>query len=271
MKEIKLKKLEESLESGAISKEEYEKKKKEIEDIPEEKADAKDEKKEEVKEVKLKSDRILIIGIFIIILLFAVIFGLRYINQEQPKTIDELHQLNLKGKLKDEQGYLYKDAYSFVKYDNVWYMQLMSQSGKTQYNFNFRYSPRELEYFEIKGWLDIEKFNNASQYYATFNPLGNELTHIRLASLDYAMMMINVFRKTPVSACDRNATNATSACLGIPIITCENTDDIVVYFKESDELSVEYRDNCIIISGSGLDLVKGVDRVLYNLYGIMEQ
>jgi hypothetical protein len=59
--------------------------------------------------------------------------------------------------------------------------------------------------------------------------------------------------------------------LDIPIITCENTDDIVVYFKESNELGVEYRNNCIIISGSGLDIVKGVDRVLYNLYGVMEQ
>jgi len=74
-----------------------------------------------------------------------------------------------------------------------------------------------------------------------------------------------------VSACDRNATNITTACNDIPIITCDNTNDIVVYYKESDELNVEYRDNCIIISGKEFDLVKGVDRVLFNLYGIMEQ
>lgn len=269
MKEIKLKKLEESLESGAISKEEYEKKKKEIEEMPEEKVEK--EKEEEVKDVKLKSDKMLIIGAILIVLVFAMIFGSRYFTQERPETIDELHELNLKGKLKPEQGYLYEGAYSFVKYNDFWYTQLMSSSGKTEFNFNFRYSPRELEDIKIKGWLDVDKFNNASQYYATFNPLGNELTHIRLARLDYDMMMVKVFRKTPISACDRNASNATTACLDIPLITCENTEDIVVYYKESDELSVEYRDNCIIISGSGLDLVKGVDRVLYNLYGVMEQ
>jgi len=250
--------------------EEYKKKKKEIEAMPEEKV--KEEKDEKVEDVKLKSDKTLIIGVVMIMLVFAVILGAKYFNQEEmPKTIDELHELNLKGKLKDEQGYLYNDVYSFVKVEDVWYAQLMSPSGKTFYNFNFRYSPRDLENIKIKGKLDVEKFNDASQYYVTFNPLGKEFTHIRLGRLDYDMMMIQVFDKTPISACDRNVSNATAACLDIPIITCENTDDIVVYFKESNELGVEYRNNCIIISGSGLDIVKGVDRVLYNLYGVMEQ
>ena len=266
MKHIKLKELEKSLEDGIISKKEYEKKKKEIEELPEEKI----EEKEEVKEVKLKSDRILIIGVIIIVLLFGAIMGLRYFTQEKPKTIDDIHELNLKGKLKEEQGYLYKGL-SFVKFDDVWYTQFKSQKGTILYDFNFRYSPRDLEDIKIKGELDIGKFNDASQYFVTFNPLGNEHAHIRLARLDYDVMMTRIFQKIPVSACDRNASNATTACLEIPIITCENTDDIVVYYKESNELSVEYNDNCIIISGSGFDFVKGVDRVLYNLYGIMEQ
>jgi len=64
---------------------------------------------------------------------------------------------------------------------------------KTELNFNFRYSPRELEYIKIKGNLDIDKFNNATQYYVTFNPLGSEFTHIRLARLDYDFMMLRVF------------------------------------------------------------------------------
>ncbi len=278
MKEIKLKKLEESLESGAISREEYEKKKKEIEEMPEEKvevlenqrfsAPASLEKEEEIKETKLKSDKMLIIGAILIVLVFISIFGFRYFTKERPETIDDLHELNLKGKLKPEQGYLYKGAYSFVKYNDFWYTQLKSSSGKTEFNFNFRYSPRELEDIKIKGWLDVDKFNNATQYYATFNPLGNDLAHVRLARMDYDIMMTRIFQKIPISACDRNET---TACLGIPIITCENTDDIVVYYKEADELSVEYKGNCIIINGKGFDFVKGVDRILYNLYGIMEQ
>lgn len=269
MKEIKLKKLEESFESGTISKEEYEKKKKEIEEMLEEKVE---EREEEVKETKSKSDKILLVGVILIVVIFVAIFvGFGLFKQKLPKTIEELHQLNLEGKLKPEQGYLYKDVYSFVKYNDFWYWELPSQSGKTAFNFNFRYSPKELEDIKIKGWLDVGKFNNASQYYATFNPLGKQLSHIRLARLDYDLQMTKVFQKTPVSACDRDASNVTTACSGVPIITCENTEDIVVYFKESDELSVEYKDNCIIIEGKEFDFVKGVDRILYNLYEIMEQ
>ena len=46
MKELRLKKLEELLESGLISKEEYEKKKKEIEEMPEEKIEEKEKEPE---------------------------------------------------------------------------------------------------------------------------------------------------------------------------------------------------------------------------------
>jgi len=269
MKYKKLKKLEDIYEHNLISKEEYEKKKKEIEAIPEEKV--KEEVKEEVKEVNLKSDKLLIVMVIIIVAVFVAIFGSRYFIQEQPETIDDLHALNLKGKLNEDQGYLYNDVYSFVKFDDVWYTQFKSPKGTILYDFNFRYSPRELENIKIKGKLDIEKFNDASQYYVTFNPLGNDLTYVRLARLDYDIMMTRIFQKIPVSACDRNVSNVTTACLSIPIITCKNTDDIVIYYKETDELSVEYKDNCIIISGSDFDFIKGVDRVLYNLYGIMEQ
>jgi len=267
-KEKRLKDLEESHNSGIINKEEYLKKKKEIEKEPEEK----EKKSQEEKEVKSKgSDKILLVGILTIILIFAGAFLIGKFAKEQPKTIEDLHQLNIQGKLKPEHGYLYKGAYSFIKYNDFWYWQLTSQSGKTEYNFNFRYSPKDLEYIRIKGNLNLKKFNNASQYYVTFNPLGNELTYVRLARLDYDVQMVKVFKKTPISACDRNATNITSACVEVPIITCENTEDVVVYFKESDRLSVEYEDNCIIISGRGFDIVKGVDRVLYTLYDIMEK
>lgn len=268
MKEIRLKDLEKTFEEGVISKEEYERKKKEIEAMPEEK---REESKEEVKEPKLKSDRILIIGAILLIVVFAGLFGLKYFNQEQPQTIGDLHELNFKGKLKPDQGFMYNDVYSFIKFDDFWYTKLVSQTGKTEFNFNFRFSPRELEDIDIKGNLDLDKFNNASQYYVTFDPLGKEFTHIRLGRLDFDIQMTKVFQKTPISACDRNVSNKTTSCFRVPIITCENTDDIVVYYKESDELSVEYNDNCIIISGRGFDIVKGVDRVLYNLYGIMEQ
>lgn len=271
MKELKLKKLEESLESGAISKKEYEKKRKEIEEMPEEKVKAEEEN---VGETKLKSDKTLIIGVVIIVLLFAVIFGLRYINQEQPETIDDLHELNLKGKLKPEQGYLYKDVYSFVKFDDLWYTQFKSPKGTRLYNIQFRYGPREVENINIGGSLNTELLNSATDYYVTFNPIGDydpdgdTFKYVVLAVADFNQNMINLFFKKPIAACDKNETKV---CIGRPIITCDNTDGVVLYIKEANNTKVYYDDNCIVVEGSGFELVKGVDRILYEFYGIIEQ
>jgi hypothetical protein len=266
MKEIKLKKLEEIYEHGLISKEEYKKKKKEIEEMPEEKVEKQEEKMPE-KETKSKSDKMLIIGVILIVLVFVSIFGLKDIIQERPETIDELHELNLKGKLKDEQGYLYKDVYSFVKFDDLWYTQMMSPKGTRFYNVQFRYGPRDVEDIKIYGSLNTNLFDDAAEYYVTFNPTGNDFSSVALAVGDFNTHMTKVFFKKPIAACDKNET---SACIDRPIITCENTDKVVLYIREVNNTMVYYDDNCIVIEGSGLELVKGVDRVLYDFYKFME-
>ena len=78
MKELKLKELEKSFEEGIINKEEYEKKKVEIEAMPEEK---REEKKEEVKEPKLKSDKLLIIAAIALVIIFVSLFSYRFFTQ----------------------------------------------------------------------------------------------------------------------------------------------------------------------------------------------
>ena len=292
MKTIKLKKLEEIYEHQLITKEEYEKKKKEIEAMPEEKIEENKEEvlenqrfsaptslvKEEVKDtrttsgtnsvgVKLKSDKTLIVGVIIIVLLFGIIFGLRYFTQEQPETIDDLHALNLKGKLKEEQGYLYNDIYSFVKFDDLWYTQLVSPKGTRLYNIQFRYGPKEVEDIKIEGSLNIELLNNATEYFATFNPTGNDFSSVAVAVGDFNTHMTKIFFKKPIAACDKNET---LACINRPIITCDNTEELVLYVKEANSSRVYFDDNCIVIEGSGFDLVKGVDRIFYDFYNIIE-
>ena len=202
------------------------------------------------------------------VLLFAAIFFISKLTKEQPKTIEDLHLLNIQGKLKPEQGYLYKDAYSFVNVDGFWYTQLTSHTGKSLYNMNLRYSPRDLEDIHILGYMDTDLFNNATEYYVTFNPTGEDFSHVALAVADFNQHMVNVFGKKPIAACDKNET---SACEDRPIITCQNTDKVVLYIKEANESLVKYDDNCIIVEGNGFDLVKGVDRVLYNFYDIMDK
>ncbi|MBI2651505.1 hypothetical protein HYX01_03470 [Candidatus Woesearchaeota archaeon] len=268
MKEKKLKEFEESLESGILSKEEYEERKKEIEAIVEKMPEEeKIEEKTEEKNVQFKSDKALVIGIVAVLLVLAVILSLPYFTKEKPRTIDDLHELNLKGKLKPEQGYVYNDIYSFVKFDGLWYTQFLSPQGSRFYNIQFRYGPKDVESVKIKGFLNAGILNNATDYYVTFNPTGKDFASVALAVGDFNEHMTKIFFKKPIAACDRNET---LPCKERPIITCDNTDKMVLYVKEANATKVSYGNNCITVEGSGFELVKGIDRVLFNFYGVID-
>ena len=264
--------LRESHQSGIINKEEFDKGKEEIE--PE--VEKFHRKIEEINkpgvdgepEPKKSSEIILISAIIVIALLLGALIAFSVYNKQQPKTLEDLHVLNLKGKLKPSQGYVYKGVYSFVNLDNQWYTQLTSPKGTKIYSMALRYSPNELRDIVIEGKLDTKLFNNNSEFYVTFNPTGKDFAYVTLAVADFNTHMAKVFEKKPIAACDRNETEP---CLTRPIVTCEDTDKLVLYVKESEHFRTYYNNNCIVVEGNGLDLVKGVDRILYNLYNIMEQ
>ena len=266
----KLEILKGSFESGVIEKEEYDKWKEKLE------PDAKkfDEKIEELnkndapEQPSKSSEKTLIISIAVIVLLLVSILAFSIFNKQQPKTIEELYVLNLQGKLKPSQGYVYKGVYSFIMLDNLWYTQLTSPKGTKLYSMALRYSPKDLKDIVIEGNLNKKFFDEQSQFFVTFNPTGKDFSSVGLAVADFNTHMSRVFEKKPIAACDRNETEP---CSTRPIVTCEDSNKLVVYIRESDRLRAYYNNNCIVIEGKGLDLVKGVDRILYNLYNIMAQ
>ncbi len=267
----KLEVLKGSLDSGIIGKEEYESEKEKLDpEIKKLDKTIEDLNKlnEGVEDAKKYSHGALIGTIIIIIILLAAIAAYSHFYKPKPLTLEEMHVLNLQGKLKPSQGYIYKGVYSFVYLDNFWYTQLKSPKGTKVYDMALRYSPEDLENITIEGQLNADLFDNQTQFYVTFNPTGKSLSYVSLAVADFDTHMTKVFDKSPIAACDRNETEA---CAARPIITCSSTDELVLYVKESDRSRVYYNSNCIVIEGSGFDLVRGADRVLYNLYHIMEQ
>jgi len=258
-----------SLESGIIDKEEFDKWKENLEpDVKEFDKKTEEVNKPQEEEPKSSSEKTLLISIVVITLLFIFILAYGILNKQQPKTLEELHVLNLKGKLKPEQGYVYKGVYSFVTLDNLWYTQLTSPKGTKLYSLALRYSPKDVKDVVIEGALNAQLFNNQSEFFVAFNPTGNDFSSVGLAVADFNTHMSKVFEKKPIAACDRNETEP---CKNRPIVTCEDEDKLVLYIKESDRFRTYYNNNCIVVEGKGFDLVKGVDRVLYNLYNIMEK
>ena len=265
----KLDLLKSSREAGIINEEEYGKLKEKIEpDVKEFDKKIEETKVNAYDEPRKSSEIILIASIAAIFLIFAALIAFSVYNKQQPKTLEELHALNMKGKLKPSQGYIYKGVYSFVNLDNQWYTQLTSPKGTKIYSLALRYSPKDLQNITIEGSLNTNFFDNQTEFYYTFNPTGKDFSYVTLAVADFSTHMAKVFEKKPIAACDRNETEP---CLTIPIVTCTDTDKLVLYIKESETFRTYYNNNCIVVQGNGLELVKGVDRVLYNLYKIMGQ
>lgn len=260
----KLKTLKKSFEDGIMSKEEYEKEKKKIE----KKIDSKQKKEEKPNRgITKKSDKILIAAIAVVLIFIVIfIFTINYKSQQRPKTIDELHQLNLEKGLSEEQGYTY-NGLSFVKTAGLWHTQILSDSGRVLYGASFHFSPKELEDVKIVGTLNNSLFNSEDEIYITFDPLGKNLQYIALTIGEFDQNILKAFGKTPVAACTKNETKA---CEIRPIITCDNTNKPVAYFKEDPKTRVTYKNNCITIQGQDIELVRAVDRILFQWYGIMK-
>ncbi len=223
-------------------------------------------KPEELKEKKI-SDWGLVILVAIIVLTLAVIISFNFFKKETPRTIDELHSLNLNGKLKEEEGYLY-DGYSFVFANGLWYTQyqVLTARGANLFNIPLHYSPKELEDIPTEGGLNATLFDSEEEIYVTFDPLGQNLNYVALAVGEFDQNIIKAFNKMPVAACDKNETKA---CETRPIITCNNTDKPVLYLQQEPEAKVIFEDNCMIVQGQGAEIVRAVDRLLLKLYGIM--
>ncbi len=223
------------------------------------------EVKEELKEEKKISDWILIIAIIAIIVILALVIAFKQFNKEQPKTIEDLHLSNLKKELKSDQGYVYR-GYSFVFANGLWYTQVQNRAGTSLFNIPLHYSPRDVANVPIEGNFNSTIFNSVGMIYITFDPLGSNLQYVALAVGEFDQSIIKAFNKMPIAACDKNETKA---CETRPIITCNNTGMPVLYIQQKPETKVIYNNNCIIVQGEGPEIVRAVDRLLLNLYGIM--
>lgn len=271
-KDGKFREIEESHSQGIISEEEASEIKGEIGEGGEIGHGPLQEEKLEASKSK-SSDKIVIIVIIAVIVIFGLIFAGILLSTEKPTSIDDLHKLNYKGKLSPDKGILYNGKYSFVKVGSDWYTQLQSSTGKTVFDLGFRFNPGEVVGIPVTGFLNLTLFNNAKDYYVTYNPIGDydpegeSFSHIALAVGDFNQHMMKLYGKMPIAACDRNETET---CQGRPIITCNSTQKVVLYFKEGNTGKVNVTGNCIIIEGEGFDLIKAVDRILFVFYNIMQ-
>lgn len=224
----------------------------------------KKEEKKESEEKKNKKDKSFFYSTFAVIS-FLIVLGLTLLGIKifSPPDINDI-TAEIIEKGKTEEGYLY-NGFVFIYRDNLWHTKL--QRGNELYNLHFHYSPEHVDQIPITGSLREDL--DTSTFYITHDPLEENTSLIALASLELNLNMIKGMGVRTIPACYRNETKfEKNACENTPIITCDNTEKAVIFVKTGESEKITLDDNCIIIEGKGNGLLKSVDRVLFDFYGI---
>ncbi|MBL7051351.1 hypothetical protein ISS04_04310 [Candidatus Woesearchaeota archaeon] len=213
--------------------------------MPKKKSTKKGIKKKQEKDSSIKY---LIYSILIVIGLFLIFFNM--------------------GKLfpKNETSYTY-NGFSFAKYGETWFTQIQPPGQNKLYTIELRYGPKELEDIPIIGKPEL--FLNINSTYVSFNPEDDELKYVGLATADLQMNLIKVFGITPVAACSKNENN--NCPTDTPIKNCDNTNAPVILLQQDPVAFIEQKENCLIIQGDNLNLVKAADKLILYWYGIIEK
>ncbi len=228
--------------------------------------DVQEETPEKESEEKTRADtKKLLIGIGILAAVFALLL-LLVISGDKTKrelTVDELHELNLKGKLDPSQGYLY-NGYSFVKFAEIWHSQV--QKGNVIYSVTFNNDPKSVADVPLEGSLS-SRFDPGSRIYITFDTDLVSPKHVTVANAGISLTLAKGFQYQLTATCTNNESRL---CQKNGVVTCDDKDKAVIYFKESEDTKVVLSDNCITVQGLGEEIVRAKDRLLLSWYGVIQ-
>ncbi|HLD33405.1 MAG TPA: hypothetical protein VJB66_01675 [Candidatus Nanoarchaeia archaeon] len=214
---------------------------------------------------------------YIIVAAIVLLFGGLVAYQQLSNTptgavtFDDLHRLNLEGKLDPDRGYVY-NGFSFVLFDGLWYTNV--DVNDKLYRIPLHFGPRDLENVTAFGELGLN-FNVGEEVYITISPNESGSDYVALAASELAQNMVTAIHRAPIGSCDRNET---AMCETRPIVTCDTTDKPMVYLLNTDTPpEIELNGQCITVRGKDYDLVRAVDFLIlrwynvFSLVGIEEQ
>ena len=220
----------------------------------------------EEKEEKDSSLKFFMIGVLAVIIVFALFFAYNYFQKPKIQTIDDVYDDTLKGST-SEDNFLY-NGFVFIKVQGLWYTKVKDRENV--YNIPFHFNPQEVKDFPVEGnlqsWLHYTFTNYEGQYFITFDPDTEDAAHIATANGEFTVNVVKTIKLYPFPACTRNETDA---CSEVDIVTCTNTASPVLYFKVDEVPKVKVENNCMIIQGREYDFIKGVDRILFEWYNIL--
>jgi len=157
--------------------------------------------------------------------------------------------------------------YNYFKFEEVgglW--QTNIQLDNQVYEGAFRFNPKQVEDVYISGNFSGFK---SSPIYITFDPDSEkgQFKYLALASSELTLHVVRGLNFTVIGACTKNETDA---CFERPIVTCDDVDKSVIYLKAEPPAQITLNDHCVVLSGNEMELLKSVDRLLFQWYKIMK-
>lgn len=199
---------------------------------------------EEVPQLSKETKIFYVIGtVVLIVVLLFLLFGLKP-KQAGPNTVN----------------YSY---FTFEEIGGLWQTDI--KLDKQTYQATFRYNPNQVKDVVVTG--NFSGFRKLP-IYITFDPEADkeEYKYLALAASELTLNIARALNFTVEAACTKNVTEA---CAGRPIITCKD-DASVIYLIPKAPTQVTLEGNCVTLSGSDFDLLKSVDRMLFQWYKIMK-
>lgn len=188
-----------------------------------------------------KSYTKLVISLFIAFIMVSSILGYYY------------------GTSEDIESYKYNE-YNFKKIDNRW----VTYIGKTPYYLT--YDPKSLEDIEINRNLNLAEFNSAKKIYLTFNP--DEIPGEVISEMQIYFMPLLSSKVFFIMACTEDIPRCEDAVLK----TCSDatSEEKIIQIEIVNDTIVNYNNNCLSIQGENEDLIRAVDRIIWDMLGVME-
>lgn len=158
--------------------------------------------------------------------------------------------------------------FEFKKVSGTWFFDW--QKDNKVYTVGLRYNPEEVENVTIKGALN-SSFNHRRDVYITYDPEISEntqnFTTLALAATELSTSVAKSIGYKPLSACTWNASVCADA--GTPIVSCDTPGVSVIYLTDVGDAGIVLDKDCITLRGEEMELLRSVDRLLYQWYGIM--
>lgn len=221
--------------------------------------------KEPEKKKKEESNTKFFVWISIIVIAALAVFIIAYNITSNAKKITP-EKVLLEG-IDTDEAFVY-GGYPFIKQDDVWTTHI--EVNGELFFIERQFSPREVENMFIN--YSPNNFSAALKKYrrvfVSIDPEDEGAQYLGTVGASIILSLKQVYGVTVIPACTKNSTE----CVNRPIANCEEAPGpgypvIMLNYEETPQ--IHYYGNCLDLRGSGEDLIKAGDRVIYGWYGIM--